>query len=219
MIISTTTVLASRCPACGHLVFHGLNLFSFSGGGVQKLECSCGTTLVSINTKNCKNFCLQYRCIMCDAYHSVALTRRELWSPELLLLNCSETGLEVGFIGPQGKVQKAVRRHNRSLAEAAEDLGLTHYLEDPEIMCAALECVYHIAESGNLRCKCGNKDIEIEIFPGHLQLRCNSCGALATLRAATKKDLFAIQKLWEIILTPPIAEDKPRRSRRRTKKN
>lgn len=220
MLIPTATVVALRCPSCGRLEFRGLSLFSFSGDRTWQLDCSCGMVLLTIGTRRGRNFWLQYHCGMCDNMHLAHYHRRELWSPELLTLTCSETDLEVGFVGPRDRVQQAVQYHDRSLAEMAEDLGLSGYFEEPDVMYQLLALVFQLAESGHVHCGCGNDNIEVEIFPGHLQLRCDSCGAEKILPAGTMADLDQLEGLEEILLPGHVASDAlPGQTRRRPRQS
>ncbi|MDN5325444.1 MAG: hypothetical protein PWP41_139 [Moorella sp. (in: firmicutes)] len=206
MLISTMTVVALRCPSCGRLEFHGLSLFNFSGHHTWQMECSCGMVLMTMGTRKGRNyFWLQYHCGMCDNIHVIYHHRRELWSQELLTLTCSETDLEVGFVGPRDKVQQAVQQHDRSLAEMAEDLGFGGYFEEPDVMYQLLALVFQLAEGGHVRCCCGNDNIEVEIFPGHLQLRCDACGAEKILPASTITNLEKPEDLEEILLPGHLA--------------
>jgi hypothetical protein len=200
VIIHTLNVVVLRCPSCGRLEFRGFSLFNFAGGRTWQVECSCGTPLLTISRKKGKSFWLQYRCGMCDSLHISRHTRKELWSRELLTLTCKETELEVGFIGPREKVQRAVQRHDRTLAQVARDLGFSDYFEEPDVMYQLLSLIYQLAEEGRVSCGCGSENIEIEIFPGHLQLRCQACRAEKNLPAATMADLEQVENLQEIRL-------------------
>jgi len=214
MLISTMTVVAIRCPSCGRLEFRGLSLFSFSGACTWQVECSCGTLLLS-GSKKGKNFMLQYRCLMCDCFHNSTYRREELWSRELLTLTCNETDLEVGFIGPREKVQRAVQHLERSLAEMAENLGFNDFFEEPDVMYQLLSFIYKLSESGHVTCGCGNKNIEVEIFPGHLQLRCDACGAEKTLPAGSMADLEQAKLLQAICLPGHLVSTGPPGPRQR----
>ncbi|MDN5343997.1 MAG: hypothetical protein PWQ18_108 [Clostridia bacterium] len=215
MLIPTLNVVALRCPSCGRLEFRGLSLFSFAGGRSWQAECSCGANLVVISRKKGRHFYLQYHCGMCECFHVSLYSRQELWSRKLLTLTCPETELEVGFIGPREKVQRAVQRHDRTLAEVAEDLGFGDYFEEPEVMYDLLTLIYSLAREGHVSCDCGNEDIEIEIFPGHLQLRCQACRAEKTLAAATSRDLEAVEALGEIRLPGHLVQKNETTARQR----
>ncbi|WP_258358859.1 hypothetical protein [Moorella sulfitireducens (nom. illeg.)] len=221
MIIRTLNVLVLRCPSCGRLEYRGLSFFNFAGGRIWQVECSCGTPLLTVSRKKGKSFWLQYRCGMCDSVHIASYTRRELWSRELLTLTCKETELEVGFIGPREKVQRAVQYHNRAVDEAVRDLGFRDYFDETDIMYQLLSVIYHLAEEGRVTCGCGSENIEIEIFPGHLQLRCQACRAEKILPAATIIDLEQAEKLKEIRLPGHLASkngnNTKQRDRRRRK--
>lgn len=205
MLINTMNVVAIRCPSCGRLEFRGLSLFYFAGSHTWQVECSCGALLLSL-TKKGKHFMLQYHCLMCDAFHNISCQREQLWSRELFGLSCSASDLEVGFIGPRDKVQKAVQHHEETLAEMAENLGFKDFFEQPEIMYQLIAFIYELSEDDRVTCGCGNKNIEIEIFPGHLQLRCEACGAEISVAAGCFADLEEIKRTQQICLPGHLAD-------------
>ena len=209
MLIPTLNVAVLRCPSCGRLEYRSLCLFSFGGGRTWQAVCSCGTPLLTINRKKGRHFWLQYHCGMCGCLHVSHCDRQELWSREVLTLTCRETDLEAGFIGPREKVQRAVQRHDRTLAEVAQDLGFDDYLQKSDIMYQLLILVYQLAETGHVNCGCGNEDIEIEIFPDHLQLRCEACRTETNLPAATLADLERVARMQEIRLPGHLSEENP----------
>lgn len=204
MLISTMTIVALRCPSCGRLEFRGMSLFCFSGGRTWQVECSCGTVLLKGRKKG-GSFLLHYHCLMCDCFHYSAYRREEIWSRDLLTLICSDTDLEIGFIGPRDKVHRAIKSHDRSLAEMAEDLGFNDFFEEPDVMYRLLSFIYQLAEQDNLHCGCGNDNIEVEIFPAHLQLRCDICSAEMVLPAGSYSDLDQVTNLKEICLPGNLA--------------
>lgn len=219
MLITTMTVVALRCPSCGRLEFRGLSIFNFAGTHTWQAECSCGALLLSLAKKG-KHFILQYHCLMCDAFHNITCRREQLWSRELLLLSCYESDLEVGFIGPREKVQRAVQHHEDSLAGIAENLGFKDFFEQPEIMYQLIAFIYELSENDKVTCGCGNKNIEVEIFPGHLQLRCEACGAEKNINAACIADLEQVKRVQKICLPGHLASkgassSEPRRHRRK----
>ncbi|WP_227762612.1 hypothetical protein [Zhaonella formicivorans] len=200
MCIPTTSVVAIRCPICGQLEFHALSLFEFAGSSSCKIQCTCGRPLLSIGTKDRKKFWLHVDCAMCETKHLFYFTRKQIWSDEVLEIDCEDTGLEIGYIGPKNKVRQCVQKQDRSLAEMAEELGFADYFDSPDIMYDVLDRLYQIAENGNLNCNCGNQNIEIEIFPDHLELRCDYCRSSARIMARTEEDLEYIMNSTAIQL-------------------
>lgn len=201
MYVPTSSIVAIRCPACGQLEFHALSLFDFAGANSNKIQCTCGRTLLNIGTKDRKKFWLHAECVMCETKHMLYFTRKQIWSKQVLELICEETGLEIGYIGPKNKVRQCVQKQDRSLAEMADELGFADYFDNPDIMYEVLDRLYQIAENGNLNCKCGNQNIEIEIFPDHLELSCDYCRSVARIMAKTDEDLQNINNSTAIMLT------------------
>jgi hypothetical protein len=202
MLVTTTTALALRCPDCGKIKYHSLSLFSFAAQKTVRVSCACGAPLLVISTRDRKVFYFQVECLMCEGKHLLEFFLKEVWSDQVHSLACSETDLEVGFIGPRDKVKKCIANQERSLQEMAEDLGYTDYFANPEIMYEILDCLHKIAEGGNLSCQCGDQQVEVEIFADRIELRCAGCGAFGVIRAETRQDVEVVKKVWEIVLKP-----------------
>ncbi len=200
MIVHTITTLAVYCPSCGRLEFRELSLFNFSGTSIWQVKCVCGMPLISVSKKG-KHFVLYYNCLTCDSSHNLTCCRSHLWTEGLLTLICNETDLEVGFIGSREKVQQAVQNHEHSLTEMADNLGINDFFEEPDVMYRLLAFIYELVEKEQVNCSCGNKNIEVEIFPGHLRLHCELCDAEKTLPAGSMADLEKIKLLRTICLS------------------
>lgn len=222
MLVVTTTAIALRCPGCGRIKYHSLSLFSFSANKSIQFACDCGQTVLSISTRDRRVFSFQVECLMCEGRHFYQFFLKDIWSQRVLSLVCSETGLEVGFIGPREEVRRCIASQERSLREMAEDLGFSDYFENPEVMYEILDCLHKIAESGGLSCQCGNFQIEVEIFAERVELRCPDCGACGVIDAESREDLDAIKDVWEIMLQPGklqlLGTGKERHHRKRSKK-
>ena len=201
MLITTTTALALRCPKCGKMDFHVLSLFAFADNGTRKINCSCGCQLMSISTKDRKIFCLQVGCYLCDTTHIYYHSFKDLWSDGVITLHCPETDFEIAYFGRREKVKKCVRRQSKSLAELADDVGLEKFFDNAPIMYALLDAVHKINEKGKLFCQCGNHNIEIEIFSGHVELHCPYCKAGGILYGRSSEDAQRIKDIKEIELT------------------
>jgi hypothetical protein len=222
VLVATTTVLALRCPKCGKIKYHSLSLFYFSAKKTLQLSCSCGAPILLISTRDRKVFYFQAECLICERKHLVEFFLREIWSDRVLSLVCSETDLEIGFIGPRDQVKKCIANQERSPQEQADSPGSTDYFANPEFMYEILDCLHKIAGEGNLSCQCGNQQVEVEIFADRIELRCSICGAFGVIRAETRQDVKVMKKILEIVLKPGdvnmIGVRKEGRSGRRSKK-
>jgi hypothetical protein len=222
MIINTGTILGLRCSKCGKLSFHVVSLFAFSGSGTIRLNCDCGAIAAIISTTNKKKFSLQVDCSMCETNHVYYYTLKEIWSPEILSLICMETGLEIGFIGPKAKVKEAWYNQEKAIIDLVEDAGFSDFFDNPDVMYQVLEYLNTISEKGQLECRCGNTNIDLEILPDRLELGCSDCGARGVIFAETKADLLALKQLNKIQLSDQgfilKKMDKPKKPRKQSKK-
>ncbi|MCW2277500.1 hypothetical protein [Heliophilum fasciatum] len=198
MTVSTMTIVTLRCPVCGRMEFHALSLFAFAGRKNQKLYCSCGAEVMTVGSKDRRQFWLQIHCIMCETQHLYWFTRKQLWAHNLIDLQCVETLVDIGYVGPRDKVKAAIMKQEKSLQEMAADLGVADYFENPEIMYEVLERLHQLAEAGLLSCTCGSRQIAVEVFPDRVELRCEVCDHTCTCYAESDNDLESVKRFDNI---------------------
>ncbi|MDD4169235.1 MAG: hypothetical protein PHD36_03085, partial [Desulfotomaculaceae bacterium] len=81
-----------------------------------------------------------------------------------------------------------------------DELESYSYFHNPAIMYEVLDCMYDIANEGELYCQCGDFKIEVDIFPDRLELHCRNCDSINIVYAETEEDLSVIQQIDSIEL-------------------
>ncbi|WP_366923678.1 hypothetical protein MFMK1_000590 [Metallumcola ferriviriculae] len=202
MLVSTTTVITLCCPECGKMEHNAVSLFQFAGKNSVPLNCDCGTVLGKLSSRDAKVFLLDFTCGMCTERHGYTFSRNMLWSERATAIFCPDTDLEAGFAGRKEAVRAALREMERSIAQMASELGYDEFFDNPEVMYKILEHLYNIAEKGKLSCHCGNKDVEIEVFPDYVELSCETCQLTETIAALNGDDWHQVESLAELVLAP-----------------
>jgi len=198
--IATSAVLAMRCSECGKMEFNDFSRFSFCRGKTVQICCSCGATKLTISTKNLSSYWLQIPCLICDSKHFMEFTGKSLWSGEITCLSCQDTDLELAHIGPESKVAKMATSYEQELETLVDEFGCDDYFHNSEIMYEVLNCLHDIADHGALYCQCGNRKIEVELFPDCLELQCKNCDSVNIIYAETEEDLNVIRQVETIEL-------------------
>ncbi|MCR6545451.1 hypothetical protein [Dehalobacterium formicoaceticum] len=201
MVINTGTVLALRCPNCGKLSFHSISLFAFKEKQKLCFDCECEESTVTISTSKYRNFILKIECSMCESEHTYVLKYKELFSLDLFPLICLETGLEIGFIGTKDQVIAAVNNLERTFTDLEEEINWGVFSDNRDIMVQVLEYMNRLSEDGTLKCKCGNKNIDVDLLTDRLEMVCNDCGNRGVIFAENKEDLLKLRRLEKIELT------------------
>ncbi|NLL17834.1 MAG: hypothetical protein GX262_02280 [Clostridia bacterium] len=186
MLIETQAVIALLCPGCGRLSWHVLSLFSL--GRKQSFHCECGNHLLTVVRKRNKYWFLT-ECVFCQSEHCRPFTRKEIVAPYAHDLYCREGDYVTGCFGPKEEVKKHFNVHRRSLTQVALEATSPDYFQDSKVMFGILERLYEMAETGELTCTCGNHNLEIEIFPDKVEVRCQKCGMEVLVPAALPEDL------------------------------
>lgn len=200
MTIATNTILAMRCPECGKMDFHDFSRFSISKGKSVQVNCTCGATKLTANTKNYNAYWLQVPCVVCETKHLREYAGKSLWSGEVTCLSCQDTELELGYIGPINKIREMTASHEQELEALIDEFGCDGFFHNSKIMYEVLNCLHDITEQGSLYCQCGNYKIEVDIFPDRLELQCKNCGSINIIYAETEEDLKVIQQVDTIEL-------------------
>jgi len=202
MIIETGALLAMRCPECGKLDYHHLSRFEFGRRKKVEIACKCGFVKLVVNTKDRRNYVVQVPCVVCESKHMRSISSRRFWSDEVNYLFCQETGLELGYLGPEEAVRELAEAQEESIESLANEFeGEDRYFNNSEIMYEVLNRLHDIAEQGALYCQCGNLDVEVDIFPDRLELHCKECDSINIIYAETEDDLRVIKDVETIELT------------------
>jgi len=202
MLIATDTILAMRCPECGKLEYEKLSRFQFSGSGSVNIDCSCGASKLIVSTKNQRDYWIQIPCVVCETKHLLNVQGKLLWSKgEVQYLLCQETGLELGYIGPEEKVKDLTRSYEEELQVLTGEFGDDDYFHNSEVMYEVLNRLHDIAETDALYCQCGNRNVEVDIFPDRLELHCRECDSVNIIYAENDEDLKVIKGIDSIELT------------------
>ncbi|MGE5551598.1 MAG: hypothetical protein ACM3ZC_13885 [Bacteroidota bacterium] len=201
MLLSTGRMVALRCPLCGKFASHVLSLFSFVPGRPLRVNCGCGFNKMTISSAAHKSYIVQIACLACAGTHHQRLRRQEFWGDEICRLRCPEIGAEIGYLGPEQSVRQVIEDGRDRLESIANDLGFDDFFNHPEVMLEVLGHLHFLAENGNLKCQCGNGQIEVDVFPDKLELRCGSCHSLLIIYAETKEDLAAVRRNPRIVMS------------------
>lgn len=198
MVIKTSTVCAVRCPACGKIEFYQLSLFSLGRARRYTLYCDCGAELLTLTAKRGGQCFMQIPCVVCNQHHHFAYHPKELWGGKLTVPCCPDTELEMAYVGPRQEVQKAVEEEEQELQALVDDLEQDEIFINPQVAYDSLSHLQNLMNRGKVSCQCGNRQIELELFPDRLELHCPTCGSVDIIYAETEEDLRCFKKVEEI---------------------
>ena len=188
MLLHTENIIAIRCPDCDKLNVGAFSLFSLKQQPFQ-MQCECGTELLILETRDCRNFSIYFLCSLCEDQHLSFLRREQVLGAEAEPVYCEEIGVAAGYVGPEPEVLSVMEEQHKSIEEMAEELAYGDYFINPPVMYRILKHIYNLAENGMLSCSCGSRSIEIEIFPDNLELKCENCSSGKTIMGQTETDL------------------------------
>lgn len=199
MLLTAERALALRCLACGRLLAHPFSLFSLSKQTTPALtfDCSCGRRTGSLLRRG-RMIEIDYACIVCESYHSITLPIKPILRNGVTDLHCVATGVLLGCIGEEKEAVRSCARG--SLEELALDPERERYFVNPEVMRSVLGALQAAAEVDRLGCACGQRQIEIEIYPEKVELICTFCQSAAVLYAEDETDLEVATQLQGLTL-------------------
>jgi hypothetical protein len=200
MLISTYTIVALRCSKCGKMELHSLSRFSCGKEGQVKLFCECGNCLMILARQGRNLYYLQINCLMCEMRHIFQIPGKEIWNKHVCSLICENTGLELGYFGNKEDVMQAIKHGERSIRELIKELGFDQYFLNPSVMSRVLERLRKIIKRGQISCSCGSGNLETEVLPDRVELKCPYCHAVGIIFAETASDLQKLQAMKGIEL-------------------
>lgn len=171
-------ILAYRCPECGCFVKSAVGLFSLSGD-MFRLKCSCGGSSITVEKMKDKKIRVTIPCFICEMPHSYPVSESIFFERDLFAFNCSYSGIDLGFVGKEEKVNKAIEDADKILNEMIDEDGLCDeedcdccehdgedydcdceecegksVLDDPENLNIITYVLSDLIESGSLYCGC-----------------------------------------------------------------
>ena len=204
MIVSAVATIGIQCSKCGELQFSSLSAFAFSRSDRESYFCTCGAPLFTITSIERSNFSLEYPCIYCGESHYLLTKRNQIWGDNLLMLGCNDNDLPIGYIGNNQQVSSSCQEIKKNFVKLASQL-----VNDGEnesefdnffIIYAIMEKISKMVERGKLGCRCGNKNLSVEILSEKIELVCQSCSAIATIDTDNKDILRIIDSMGSIFL-------------------
>ena len=200
MILFTDRLVALRCPVCGRFSQQSFSLFSFMRGRPLRLNCGCGFNKMTISSVAHKRYLVQIACLACAGIHHTRLDREIFWGSDVYKFLCPENNIEIGYLGREASVQAVIDEGKCHSNSMMNDMGFEDFYDQPEVMLGVLGHLHFLAENENLRCQCGNRQIEVSVFPDKLELHCISCASLLIIYAETPEDLAAVCRTHHIMM-------------------
>lgn len=201
MVIGTGRACCVRCPSCGRVEMHVFSLFNVSPTSSVRFKCGCGAVKAHISFRPRAGYVVRVRCPVCEREHAFPIKMREFAAARLLPLTCDETGLRLGFLGEPDCVEEAGAPSRLEIGELIDELAASGYFSNSRIMRESLCALHAMARDGKLTCQCGNRCIEVQVFPDKLELHCPQCGSLILIYAETDEDLQVISHVESIEMT------------------
>jgi hypothetical protein len=140
-----TRYIAFRCPDCGVAIIQEINLFTLSSGEILK-RCSCGESILSVKyIKNRETVQLNVPCIACPKPHPYQVAAKTFFGDDMFVLQCTDSGLDIFFVGDKEEIVKAVEKNTAELQKLFEllEAGQLDTQPDGECHCHDEECHCH----------------------------------------------------------------------------
>jgi len=123
-ILDGNLSLAVRCPNCGEIGFHNINVFELPLNSNRDFLCQCKCKQLTLKLKNRKDLIVNIPCLACDMIHTYRYTLKDILKKRFTVICCNETGLELCFLGREKDVKDVVSRYQENLNLLLEELGL-----------------------------------------------------------------------------------------------
>lgn len=200
MPVSTNTFVTLRCLRCSQWSVHSLSRFACGQKGQVELFCTCGQFLMVLSRQAPQVYFLGLGCFLCRQSHVLKRRGSEIWSKDVRILFCENTGAELAYFGAVQQLQEILQKEQYAGEKSFQELGLAQYFVNPTVMFAVLECLRERIKKGRVYCSCGQRNLTTEIFPDRVELRCTVCRALGIIFAETLVDLQRLQASTKLVL-------------------
>ena len=183
------TYVAYRCPYCGQAVIGFAGSFALSAD-MLRLKCPCGESHMTISITREKKIRLSVPCLFCDKEHSYVLSQELFYGKDIFLLNCSNTGLDIGFIGDEKKISAELARTEGELNQLFREIGVgspsdilkkkrtpEEELPDAQIYDIVRFVVKELEADGAITCPCQSGSYDFEVLQNGIRVFCPECDA------------------------------------------
>ena len=193
LIIKEVCSVAVYCQCCGKLHIHDIPYFI--GSRKIPLRCSCGYEQALLVGMGAQHIGLQIPCVVCNLRHETIFSLKKLRRLPLEKIYCRKDHFELGYIGQREKIKELLDFSRRELDLWQKEAGLPYPIEQQQILLQAINRVHDLAARQSVVCRCGNRDISVDIKESLLVLECGRCGSYHVIDAQTEADLQKIKRL------------------------
>jgi len=197
-------IIGIQCSKCGDLQYRTLSLFDFSCEKKISFYCECESLLLTVSRLDRGYFKIEFPCIYCGQTHQLVEKRENIWGKNVVKLKCMGIELPIGYIGLKKYVDRASQEMKKMFVQFAskmvEDDELDGEFDNFFIVYSLLEKLSKMAEKNLLGCRCGNKNLIVEVFADRIELYCERCEAIAVIYISHKEVLRIIDNIGMIFL-------------------
>ncbi len=187
MITDLTTSMLYICPECSTTSLRTLSAFEIKKKDGLSLRCSnkeCRYDDVIIYQSKDK-YKITIDCPVCGDEHHFTLSQKTIWGKDFLILNCSQSGFGILFIGKD--IERLKNEYSAQSEVVAGIIANNDELYDRlDILFELVELINSYVLNNAICCSCGNNDIMINIDECSVKLTCQSCGKSVSFDAEPK---------------------------------
>jgi len=128
-VLDTCLTFAVRCNNCGKIGFHSISAFELPLNTGMDFCCECGNVEMTVTLNDKKGIVVKIPCLACDIDHTYRYSLKNILSKRLTVVCCTETGLELCFLGNRKDVKDMVSKYQEDLKLLLGELGLFESLD------------------------------------------------------------------------------------------
>ncbi len=205
--MKSNQVIAYRCPFCGKGVISNEGVLTLTAERMA-LRCPCKCSELQIEFKSDEKIGLKVPCIFCPTPHTYSLSKASYEERDILTLTCPVSGSATVFIGELNHVKAELSRTELELLDAMSENGIENFEElqkkenfvDSQIVENIIFVAKDLYDEGKIRCKCQNRDYEIEVTDEGVKVSCTECGASRTIPCDSYLAAEAFMEADELVL-------------------
>lgn len=129
VVLDTNLTFAVRCNNCGKIGFHSISAFELPLNTNMDFYCECGSVEMTVTLSGNRGIAVKIPCLACDINHTYKYSFKNILGKRLTVVCCTETGLELCFLGNQKDVKDIVSKYQEDLHQLLGELGLFEGLD------------------------------------------------------------------------------------------
>ncbi len=202
MVTDLKRTILYICPVCGKIQRFNIDVFSLNSRKKLILSCRCKNSHIRLSIGKNKMYSIYAPCMVCNEEHIFEIGAKVFWNAPQIVFGCPNVEFDIINAGDKDTMNEIYCDFNKNKSDYYICSG--EYFSENPILSDVLDEVDNFIKKKKIKCTCGEKSVQKNVYLDRVELVCKSCGARRIFDAASINDIKFVKsenKKSEIILS------------------